>query len=76
MNFEEKFPSLKDPTLYFTRVYSRDAIERHCLDKERVREALSKYSKLNNKMIKSFESMEDAMELNNAWNTMIDELGI
>ena len=51
-------------------------VQKHCLDKVRVQEALTKYSNLNNKMIKSFESMEEAQELNDAWNTMIDELGI
>ncbi len=87
--FKEKFPSLGKNILVTKKNFKKQCseknpgywlslndIQKFCLDKARVREALTKYSNLNNKMIKSFESMEEAQELNDAWNTMIDELGI
>ncbi len=80
--FEKQFPSLKHLTVETTPLTEVSMarlvlkIQLHCLDKVRVQEALTKYSNLNNKTVKSFQSMEEAQELNDAWNTMIDELGI
>ena len=79
--FEKQFPSLKDKEEFVrrekdigkTEMYCRRYIQKHCLDKVRVQEALTKYSNLNNKMIKSFESMEEAQALNDAGNTMMAE---
>ena len=47
MKFEDKFPSLKQEECYdiIDEVYDKDTLIKHCLDKQKVKEAIDKVFK-------------------------------